>query len=123
MSLNKIDLARLQGMAYALRVIKESGVEEFEKELKLRAASGIAIPIKAEEINRNYKKIVNMVLSLTLTASCVVLLDEFDFKHEDLERFRDHYERKSACIGENYATWQDFIDILREEAGIFISLE
>lgn len=121
--LNKTDSARIQGMQYAARVIKEKGLDEFTKELKYRDRSGIAIPIKAEEVNRNFHKIIDQMITLTLTASCAVLLDEFDFSHDDLQRFRDRYELKSACIGDNYASWQDFIDILAEEAGITVSLE
>lgn len=121
--LNKTDTARLQGMQYAVRIIKEKGLDEFEKELRFRNRNGIGIPIKAEEVNRNYHKIIDRMITLTLTASCAVLLDEFDFTHDDLERFRDRYETKSACIGDNYASWQDFIDILAEEAGITVSLE
>ena len=123
MALNKIDSARIQGMAYALRIIKEKGIEEMEKELRYRNASGISLPIKAEEVNKNYKQIIDQMITLTLTAACVTLLDEFEFTFEDLLRFRDHYERKSACIGERYATWQDFLDILKEEAGITVTLQ
>ena len=120
--LNKIDTARLQGMQYAVRIIKEKGLEEFEREMKFRNKNEIAIPIKAEEVNRNFFKVIDQMVTLTLTASCAVLLDEFDFSHDDLQRFRDRYEMKSACIGDNYASWQDFIDILAEEAGITVSL-
>lgn len=122
MSTNKIDQARLQGMSYALRIIKEKGIEEFEKELRYRDKNGIGIPVKADEVNKNFHKVTDQMIKLTLTASCAVLLDEFDFTHDDLVRFRDRYELKSACIGESYASWQDYIDILQNEAGITITL-
>ena len=109
-------------MSYALRIIKEKGIEEFEKELRYRDKNGIGIPVKADEVNKNFHKVTDQMIKLTLTASCAVLLDEFDFTHDDLVRFRDRYELKSACIGESYASWQDYIDILQNEAGITITL-
>lgn len=60
---NKEESARREGMAYALRIAKEKGIEALEKELEFRNITNIPIKIwlEQEEVSRQseeYEKIM-----------------------------------------------------------------
>ena len=50
-SRNKEMQARTEGMAYALRIAKEKGIEELEKEIKFRNLTGISLNLSRKDLN------------------------------------------------------------------------
>ena len=54
---NKEAIARLDGMDYALRRIREKGIEDFEREMKWRNENGISLPLTQQTINEGSWKI------------------------------------------------------------------
>ena len=50
-SINKEMQARTEGMTYALRIAKEKGLEELEKEIKFRNLTGISLNLSRKDLN------------------------------------------------------------------------
>lgn len=122
---NKADLMmqyRTDGMEYALRIVKEKGIEALEKEVKARTWSGISLRITAEEINEASEKIKHMVLDTMTIMTVLTLHDEFGFGRKRIQQFLDRFTLKAECILEDYATWEDYQSIIRKELGFDLNL-
>lgn len=105
--------ARINGMDYALRRIKEIGIEEFEKELEWRGRKNYSVHITSREaINaaeQAYKHI--------RIAALITLYDEFDFNKKMLDRFNKRYNDKMDSLNKGYVNWGDYEDIIVNEIG------
>lgn len=119
---SKEEQARLQGMSYALRVAKEKGIDGLEEELKRRQAYNIPIRISNKELQEFTTNAKNMMLDTILILASVTLHDEFGFGHDRLNRFKERFNFKAECIGEDFTDWQDQIAILKEECGLEYSI-
>lgn len=105
--------ARMNGMDYALRRIKEIGIEEFEKELEWRGRKNFSAHITSREaINaaeQAYKHI--------RIAALITLYDEFDFDKKMLDRFNERYNDKMDSLNKGYVNWGDYENIIVNEIG------
>ena len=115
---SKEELARREGMSYALKYVKENGIEALENELKRRGAYNIPIRISDKDLKVFTDNAKMMLLDTVLILASMTLHDEFGFGKERLQRFIKRFNFKAECIGEDYTTWQDQIDILKEECGL-----
>ena len=116
--INKEEQARREGMAYALKIAKEKGVEALEEELRFRNALKLPIAIPrsaADEAINNIK--MNVVDTVTIL-SAITLRDQFGFGQKRIEQYVERFNLKAECIMDDYATWNDQIEILREEVGL-----
>ena len=119
---SKEEQARREGMSYALKVAKEKGIDGLEEELKRRQAYNIPIRISNKELQAFTDNAKNMMLDTILILASVTLHDEFGFGHDRLNRFKERFNFKAECIGDDFTDWQDQIDILREECGLEYSI-
>lgn len=119
---SKEEQARREVMSYALRYAKEHGLEALEQDLKKRGAYNIPIRISDKELKEFTDNAKMMLLDTVLILSSMTLHDEFGFGKERLSRFIDRFNQKAECIGEDYTSWQDQIDTLKEECGIEFQL-
>ena len=58
---------RTEGMEFALRLVKDKGIEELEKEIKFRQRTGISLNVTRQELNAASNKIKEMTCSWTET--------------------------------------------------------
>lgn len=109
---------RNEGMAYALSIAKESGVDALEDELKMRGIADVPIRVnkqKTQEFCDNVKlNVVNHVLLLAL----VTLRDEFSFGEKRLKQFQARFNDKAECVAGDWTTWEEQVKVLTEEVGI-----
>lgn len=70
---------RTEGMEFALRLVKDKGIEELEKEIKFRNKTGISLNVTRKEINAASDKIKEMTLDTFSILSLATLHDEFGF--------------------------------------------
>lgn len=115
---SKEELARREGMSYALRYAREHGLDALEEDLKRRAAYDIPVRISQKELQEFTNNAKSMILDTVLILTSVTLHDEFGFGRKRLEQFIKRFNFKAECIGEDYTDWQDQIDILKEECGL-----
>lgn len=120
--LDKEEVARRDGMAYALRIAKEKGIEGLEEEIKYRNITEIPIAIKRDKLNECIENIKLNTIDTILVLSAVTLRDEFGFGKERLARFIERFNLKTDCLVEDYCTWDDLRQNLEEECGIKLSI-
>lgn len=116
--MDKEELARREGMAYALKIAKEKGIDGLEEELKFRNITQLPVAVKrsqCEELINNIK--MNVLDTVTILAA-ITLRDEFEFGKQRINRFVDRFNLKAECLVEGYTDWQGQIEILREELGL-----
>ena len=122
MSKSKEEQARREGMSYALRYAREHGLDALEADLKKRGAYNIPVRIDDKALKEFTDNAKNMMLDTILILASVTLHDEFGFGKERLNRFKKRFNFKAECIGEDFASWQDMIEILRDECGLEYSI-
>lgn len=120
--LDKEEIARRDGMAYALRIAKEKGIEGLEEEIKYRNITEIPIAIKRDKLNECIENIKLNTIDTILVLSAVTLRDEFGFGKARLARFIERFNLKTDCLVEDYCTWDDLRQNLEEECGIRLSI-
>jgi hypothetical protein len=120
--LDKEEIARRDGMAYALRIAKEKGIEGLEEEIKYRNITEIPIAIKRDKLNECIENIKLNTIDTILVLSAVTLRDEFGFGKARLARFIERFNLKTDCLVEDYCTWDDLRQNLEEECGIKLSI-
>lgn len=120
--LDKEEVARRDGMAYALRIAKEKGIEGLEEEIKYRNITEIPIAIKRDKLNECIENIKLNTIDTILILSAVTLRDEFGFGKARLARFIERFNLKTDCLVEDYCTWDDLRQNLEEECGIKLSI-
>lgn len=109
-------------MAFALRIAREKGVDELEKEIARRNISGINARLTHQEIDQASDRIKQMVLDTVLAMSCMTLHDEFGFGKDRLIRFKKRFSDKSECIMDGYDSWADLLEVLEEETHVKLEI-
>lgn len=117
-SINKEMQARTEGMTYALRIAKEKGLEELEKEIKFRNLTGISLNLSRKDLNKASEKIKEMTMDTFTILTVAVLHDEFGFGEKRCQRFIDRMNKKAECMIDDLCTWDDYIKSIKEELNI-----
>ena len=120
--LDKYMQGRTEGMEFALRLAKDKGIEELEKEVRFRNRTGVSLNLTRQELAAGSQNIKNMTFDTMLAMSLMVLRDEFDFGKKRLERFKDRFTQKATSLADDYCTWLDIIDTIKEETGIDLEI-
>lgn len=115
---DKEAMARIAGMEYALRRIRETSVEEFAEEVRWRNQTKIGMTIRPQEINEASWMIKARTMDTVLCMTMLVLHDEFGYGKAKLERFRERFNLKTSCMSDDMVGWPDFRKILKDECGI-----
>lgn len=120
--INKEEQARREGMSYALRLAKEKGLEALEEDLKLRMATDLPITCSKKALDDFSQKVKNRTLDCVLILMMVTLHDECGFGAKRLQKVMDRFNLKTDCLADDYTTWTEQIEILRDECGIELSI-
>lgn len=121
--------ARLDGMAFALRVAEKDGIEGLQKELKFRNAHFVPLEITAEGRKEICSWITARVVQTLLTMVLATLRDEDGWGEKRLKRFKAAFEKKCEAVdaldpdGEHYARISDYAEMLEKECNICMDLE
>ena len=113
---------RNEGMLYAYNYAREHGLDALEDEIKLRRITNLPTKVSTKALNECVVNIKNNVTDTFVLLLVQTLQDEFGFGQKRLKRAIDRFEQKASCLGENYLTWQDMIDTIREELGFELSI-
>lgn len=120
---DKWNEARGDGMYYAVKRIKEVGLEEFEKELKWRNQVGVYTTIEPEEMRKMHQKVITWIQTRVLIIATLVLHDEFGFgKTKRLKQFMKRYNMKMDGLVDDYVHWDDYGKLFKEITGEDIQL-
>lgn len=120
--IDKEEQARREGMAYALRIAKEKGIDALEEDLKMRNAIGLPVGVDRKTLNQFTENVKFNTVDTMVILMAVTLHDEFGFGEKRVQRAIDRFMFKANCLDEDYTTWQEQIEILKEELGIELSI-
>lgn len=120
--IDKEEQARREGMAYALRIAKEKGIDALEEDLKMRNAIGLPVGVDRKALNQFTENVKFNTVDTMVILMAVTLHDEFGFGERRVQRAIDRFMFKANCLDEDYTTWQEQIEILKEELGIELSI-
>lgn len=115
-------IGREDGLSLAYRIVREGGIEALEKELKFRNVTGIHTSLAAKDLNKASEKIKEMTLDTFTILGIAVLHDEFGFGEKRCQRFIDRMNLKADCIIEDLATWEDYINAIKEELNLKLEI-
>lgn len=120
--LRKEEIAKREGMAYALRVAKQHGVEGLEKDLKMRNCHNIPVGVSKKQLADFSHTVKTKMVHYMIILIAVTLHDEFGFGQKRVQKAIDRFMLKCACLDEDYTTWEEQIQILKEELGIELNV-
>ena len=122
MKINDYMNGRNEGMAYALKIAKEQGVEALEKECEFRRVTNIPSQVSTKACNIAIEKIKLNTIDTIQILSIATLADEFGFGKKRINRFMERFNLKTECLVDDYVTWNDLIQQIKEEKGIELSI-
>lgn len=120
--MSKEELARRDGIAYAHRLVKEQGLEALEEDMRRRNITDCPVGIGKADMDKFANNVRENVIDTFLIINAAVLRDEFGFGEQRLARFIERFNLKAAVLSEDYANWDDYIQILREEVGLELTI-
>ena len=121
-NLKDYNRGRNDGLAMALRIAEEDGIEGLRREIKFRGVTGIHTALAKKELDQASKQIKEMTLDTMIVLAVATLHDEFDFGQKRCQRFMDRLELKAGCLIDNLATWPDYIKAIKDEIGLELSI-
>lgn len=123
MKLSREEIARRQGMEYALKIAKEKGIEGLEQEIKQRGRTAAPCLLPKKELDEFTLKIKKNATGVVTALSEMVLRDKFGFGTTRMNRFKDYINDLADSIEKDYLTVDDVINTIREETGIDLNFE
>ena len=120
--ISKEEQARMQGMSYALRIAKERGIDGLEKDLEMRNIVNLPIPVSDKALRECVSAIKENTLDTFIILLAATLHDEFGFGEKKVQRAIDRLTLKADCLCDDYCTWDDMIQSIKEELNIELSI-
>ena len=120
---------RNEGMSYALKVVKEHGIEELERQVRMRGALKITPIVKEDELIATIDRLSETVYNNMLTTVYAVMHDVFGWGNTRLHRFKTEFDKKVYLVGEmdpvgkHYARFEDFAEEANRLYGYGIDLD
>lgn len=122
MGRNKEEQARMEGMAQALRIAKTKGIDGLEADLKMRNITGLPCAVSRAAMDECIMNIKYNVVDTFTILVAYTLHEKFGFGRERLGRFIEAFNFQAECLTDDYCTWDDQIEVLRQECGLELSI-
>lgn len=109
---------RNQGMAMALKIVKDGGIEALEKEIEYRNITGVSLNITRRELEEATTKIRLRATEVAIAISLITLLDEFCFSKYQARKYKEVFDKQVESILNDEATLDDYLKRIKEELNI-----
>ena len=117
--MNEYMAGREDGLLMALDIVKKGGVEALEKEVRFRNVTGIRTK---KDLDKATVKIKEQLLDTVTVLSVATLHDEYGFGAKRCKKFIERFNLKAECLVDDMASWDDYIQTIREELGIELTI-
>lgn len=120
---------RMQGLHYALKIVKDGGVEALEKEIRMRNVLPAPMGCDSKQVRELYNIMSQNVYMNMLTAMMWTVHDCFGFGKKRLEQLREEYNRNVEVItdldymGQHYIRLQDYAVELNKKYDLGLDIE
>ena len=122
MARNKEERARMEGMAQSLRIAKAKGIDGLESDLKMRNITDLPCAVSRAAMDECIMNIKYNVVDTFTILVAYTLHEKFGFGKTRLDRFIRDFNFQAECLDEDYCTWEDQIEILRQECGLDLNI-
>ena len=113
---------RDDGLQLALKIIKKDGIQGLERELEYRRITGLNTSLAARDLEKSADKIKEMAMDTMSILGVAALHDAFGFGKSRCMKFLDRMAEGSELVKKNMATWQDYIDGIKEELDLDLEI-
>lgn len=120
--INDYMAGREDGLLMALDIVKKGGVEALEEEIRFRNLSGIRMSLAKKDLEKATLKIKEQLLDTVTVLSVATLHDEYGFGAKRCKKFIERFNLKAECLVDDMASWDDYIQAIREELGIELTI-
>lgn len=117
---------RMQGIMHAREVVKKSGLEGLEKDIRNRGFLRVLLTYTDGQIESFWNDLSKNLYTTMLTVTCMALSDRHGFGKKRLLEFKKEFDKKTQdaldldSLGEHYVTLEDYANYLNEEYGLGI---
>lgn len=118
MKKDKEEQARREGMAYALRIAEEKGIEELRKDLEFRNVTEIPVRVSKKLVDDFVEETKQTMFDTMLIMCCYALRDTFKFGKSRMDRFKKTFSAYTESLAGGYMKWQEIAQQLKEETGM-----
>ena len=116
MAIKPDDVIRLrnEGMAYALKIAEEHGIDELRDQVKKRGYLRATVKFTPDEMDRTIDNIAERIYNNMLTMVYAVMHDRHGWGGKRLHDFKREFDRKVYGVGErdgmgrHYARFEDY---------------
>ena len=115
--------ARMQGMIYAVNIVKEQGIEALERDISKRGVYKIPLNMSEKQFNEFVSMIGEGSKNAVFAIVYVVLCEDFGFGEKRLNKFAEGFIKrfedvfKMDYMGEHYVTLTDYAVMMKEKYG------
>lgn len=123
---NDLMQGRNEGMAMALKIAREGGIEALEKELQYRNITGISLNLTQKEIKAAAYISSVRATEVAIAISLVTLMDEFKMSRSQLHKFKAAFDAKvyeALESGDSKDVLKQYTDRILEEVGIEVMIK
>lgn len=119
-NVDKFEQARRDGMSYALKIAEERGIEGLREEIRYRNITKHPIGLEQSYLDEWFKQVRLVLVGAIKCASVMTLHDKFGWGAVRLNRYLDDFTDRVDAVFHDYASIEDFRDLIKEEIGIDI---
>lgn len=120
--MREYERGREDGLLLAQRIVKDGGIEALDWEIKFRGATGIRTSLAAKDLDKASQAIKEMTLDTFTIMTIAALHDEFGFGQTRCQRFMDKMAQAADYLMDDLATWQDYIQSIKEQLGMDLEI-
>lgn len=113
---------REDGLDFALRIVRQDGLQGLEDEVKFRNITGISTSLAKKDLNQASMAIKERTLDTFTILGIAVLHDEFGFGEKRIQRFMEGLNKGANYLLDDLATWDDYIQAIKEETGLKLEI-
>lgn len=120
---------RMQGMLFALSIVKNGGAEALEREIRMRNITKAPLSYTEKQVKEFYQTITKNVYNNMLSAMMWTLHDSFQFGRTRLQRLKaDFYKNTEAVadldyMGQRYVRLEDYAIELNQKYNLNIDVD
>lgn len=119
---------RMEGASYALRIVREKGIDGLEQDLKMRGALNIPLTVKSKDLEEMYYQLARRIMNSIKTVAMWTLYEQ-GWRKTRLKRFEEQMDKHSAmCLeidryGNSYVTLLDMAKEMNETCGVCATMD
>jgi hypothetical protein len=118
MKVNDLMTGRNQGMAMALKIVRDGGIEALEKEIEYRNLTGVSLNITRPELEQATTAIRLRATEVAIVISMITLLDEFCFSKYQARRYKEVFDQQVDRVLNDEVTLNDYLKRISRDLDI-----